>query len=309
MKLRYIEIFHAIMVHGSVSEAARALNITQPSVSIALKRAEQSLGLKLFERIAGRLVPTPEAEDLFPGVDRIHDQLGQLSTFARDLRTGRTKRVSVIANPTFTSTILPLAIARFRERFADVRVQLHAPMSPYRVAERVAQREFDMGVVYGPAPDLPIAKEVIGYSGLGCAMPRRHPLATQEGVAPQDLIGQPLISFGAGTFLRSLTEDYFREAGCGHVPSVEVGSSATGCVLAREGAGIAIVDLLVAATGFFDDLVIRPLMPSRPIELLLLFPKNRPNSRLSQELAETLRDVARQHLPHTAHTGPRLPLQ
>jgi DNA-binding transcriptional LysR family regulator len=68
MNLRHIEIFHAVYVNGSVSGAARALNVSQPSVSKTLRHAESLLGFPLFERTAGRLVPTEDAHILFAEV-------------------------------------------------------------------------------------------------------------------------------------------------------------------------------------------------------------------------------------------------
>jgi molybdenum-dependent DNA-binding transcriptional regulator ModE len=56
MNLRHIEIFHAVYVNGSVSAAARALNVSQPSVSKTLRHAESLLGFELFQRNAGRMV-------------------------------------------------------------------------------------------------------------------------------------------------------------------------------------------------------------------------------------------------------------
>ena len=58
MNLRHIEIFHAVYVNGSVSAAARALNVSQPSVSKMLRHAESLLGFNLFQRTNGGLVPT-----------------------------------------------------------------------------------------------------------------------------------------------------------------------------------------------------------------------------------------------------------
>ncbi|MCB1974687.1 MAG: LysR family transcriptional regulator, partial [Burkholderiaceae bacterium] len=69
MRLRHIEVFNAVMVTGSVSGAARLINITQPAVSRTLKHAELQLGFPLFERTGGRLVATAEARSLFPLVD------------------------------------------------------------------------------------------------------------------------------------------------------------------------------------------------------------------------------------------------
>ena len=61
MRLRYIEIFHAVMQAGSVKGAADILHITQPAASRLLQQAEQRVGVMLFERVRGRLVPTREA--------------------------------------------------------------------------------------------------------------------------------------------------------------------------------------------------------------------------------------------------------
>ncbi|CAJ3076526.1 LysR family transcriptional regulator [Burkholderia pseudomallei] len=61
LNLRQIEVFRAIMLTGSISGAAKLLHVSQPAVSRLISYAEQRLGLALFERIKGRLYPTPEA--------------------------------------------------------------------------------------------------------------------------------------------------------------------------------------------------------------------------------------------------------
>ena len=62
MNLRHIEIFHAVYVNGSVSAAARALDVPQPSVSKMLRHAESLLGFQLFQRTSGGLVPTAKLQ-------------------------------------------------------------------------------------------------------------------------------------------------------------------------------------------------------------------------------------------------------
>ncbi|MEE3197511.1 MAG: LysR family transcriptional regulator, partial [Pseudomonadota bacterium] len=65
MRPRQIEVFNAVYSSGSVTRAAKILNVSQPSVSKVLAHAEQQLGYLLFERINRRLIPTPEAHVLF----------------------------------------------------------------------------------------------------------------------------------------------------------------------------------------------------------------------------------------------------
>ena len=65
MRLRQIEVFRAVMLTGTVSEAARLLHVSQPVVTRVLQHAEASLGFRLFDRQRGRLQPTPEAQALY----------------------------------------------------------------------------------------------------------------------------------------------------------------------------------------------------------------------------------------------------
>ena len=70
VNLRHIEIFHAVMTAGSLTEAAHLLHTSQPTVSRELARFEKVIGLKLFERIRGRLHPTVQGLRLFEEVQR-----------------------------------------------------------------------------------------------------------------------------------------------------------------------------------------------------------------------------------------------
>src|SRR4028119_559790 len=88
MKLRHIEIFHAVYVNGSVSAAARVLNISQPSVSKTLRHAESLLGFPLFHRTKGRLIPTEDAHSLFSEVSEIQDRVFALREAGRNLKRG-----------------------------------------------------------------------------------------------------------------------------------------------------------------------------------------------------------------------------
>ena len=75
IKLRHLDTLAAFMKTGSVTEAAQVMHTTQPNASKSLKQLEEFAGVRLFERIAGRLRPTPEAELLFAHAARLMDEL------------------------------------------------------------------------------------------------------------------------------------------------------------------------------------------------------------------------------------------
>ena len=91
VNLRHIEIFHAVMTAGSLTEAAHLLHTSQPTVSRELARFEKVIGLKLFERVRGRLHPTVQGLRLFEevqrswyGLDRIVSPQKVCASFARE---------------------------------------------------------------------------------------------------------------------------------------------------------------------------------------------------------------------------------
>ena len=86
MRLRQIEVFHAVYSTGTMTGAAAMLNVSQPSVSKVLAHAEQQLGYLLFDRIKGKLVPTPEAHRLFAHVATVYRDVDRLRHVAASLK-------------------------------------------------------------------------------------------------------------------------------------------------------------------------------------------------------------------------------
>lgn len=76
MRLRHIEVFHAIMQVGTISGAAQVLHISQPAVTKVLQHCELQLGMPaLFERVRGKLYPKPEAHRLFVETEKLNRDL------------------------------------------------------------------------------------------------------------------------------------------------------------------------------------------------------------------------------------------
>ncbi len=109
VNLRHIEIFHAVMTAGSLTEAAHLLHTSQPTVSRELARFEKVIGLKLFERIRGRLHPTVQGLRLFEEVQRSWYGLDRIVSAAESLREFRQGELSIACLPVFSQSFLPPA--------------------------------------------------------------------------------------------------------------------------------------------------------------------------------------------------------
>lgn len=111
VNLRHIEIFHAVMTAGNLTEAARMLNTSQPTVSRELARFEQVLGLKLFERSRGRLHPTIQGLRLFEEVQRSWYGTDRIVSAAESLREFRQGELSIVCLPVFSQSFTAAAAA------------------------------------------------------------------------------------------------------------------------------------------------------------------------------------------------------
>ena len=305
MNLRQLEVFHAIMRAGSVTGAAEALHVSQPAISNVLKHMEQQLGFKLFERIGGRLHPTPEATDLLPDVNEIFGRIGTLTRVVQEMRGGRTGRLVIATSPTLVNAFLPGAIARFRERSSAIQISIQSLPTPLAI-ERVSRREVDMGLVYAPVTDSAVEAEELAVTEIACAVPRKHALARRREIGADDLGGEPVISLGATTRIGMLIEAACRRTGMSPpAVSIEASSSFAACLMASEGAGIAIVDRATALSGKFEDLAFRPFQPRIALTVQLIYPRNRPRSRAVVRLSEHLREAALRPVTFAADRPPR----
>jgi DNA-binding transcriptional LysR family regulator len=300
VKARQLEVLYAIMSSASLTEAARALGTSQPAVSATLKQMEEAMALRLFHRLGGRLVATPEAELLFPEVERLFRHLQAVRHMTKGIRDGVFDFLSVIATPTPADTIVASAFLRLRETRPAIRVRMDTA-SARVVAESVAGREFDLGVIYGPNPKPGVAAEVLGQTFVSCAMRRDHPLARLSEITAAQLAGQSIVTFPKGAPIRDRIESACSEAGVELRTMAEVTYSRTACVLAQGSDGVAIIDPLIVSSGAFPGLVIRRFSPALPIDLLLLSSPSRPPSRLIDAMRQELQGACTKLL--AAHGG------
>ena len=129
MKLRHIEVFHAVYVTGSVSGGAQALNVSQPTVSKVLKHAEDQIGFKLFDRVSGRLIPNEKGIKLFEKIEPIFEQLNELNRFTNILKNTKGGHLRFAMTPAFGLEIGPIAVAKFSKLHGDITIEtetLHA---------------------------------------------------------------------------------------------------------------------------------------------------------------------------------------
>lgn len=275
LNVRYLNVFRAIAKAGSVSGAARALHVSQPAVTKSLRLLEDALDVRLFKRISGRLFITPEAEALLPEVERLFGVLAGIRDRADELRDGSYGMVAIASVTTLASSIVSVAIERFRARNPNVSFDVQALPTKLAV-QYVATNYVDLGILDAPLNTTEMETLALCRSDMGCLMQQTHPLASREFIEPADLQYIPMIAFREDTFSGLHLRQAFHAAGIPHPIQFSVNNSELAYSLVSKGMGMAYVDSFPLLSGRYPELVMRPLRPAVTTYPSVIFSRTRP---------------------------------
>ncbi len=296
MNLRQMEVFHAIMRSGSVTGAAKLLNVTQPAVSTMLRHCEDQLKIKLFERHGSRIRPTAEAEAIYPDIANIFERVDTVSRVVNDLAGGRLGQITVASTFSVANGPLAIAISEFQSRNPDVRIAVHALPSA-QVIERVARREVDFGFVFGPVKDAAVETEPLRTGEIACILRADSPLAEHEVLTVDLLADTPVISYAPHTPIGSQVEKAFANYDQPLRRSIQVNYSTTAFNLAEAGAGIALVEPMLFRQDRNPHLVVRRFLPTCTVQTCLVVPVGHSILRTAGQFIE----LARRHIVESFH--------
>lgn len=287
--LRQLEVFSVMMETASVSETARRLHVTQPAVSKTIANLEELVGLQLFRRVRGRIIPSTDAQRLNAEVDRVFAQMDSLTGSIVGLRSARAGHLTIAAVPAMAGTLIGLCAGRFLEERPRVRLTLLARMSPQAV-EDVSRHRVELAFIHGALSDPDVEGVIVGESEFVCAMQRSHPLAAMQTLTPQDLRDQPLIFLDEATPPSVLVREKFAQAGITPKVVMETNMSFAARTALLNSNTIAVIDSLFSMTDEREEIVVRPFRPRVPLQIYCLYSAHRPLSPLAQRFVEDVRE-------------------
>lgn len=240
-KLRQMEVFRAVILTGSMSGAARMLNISQPAISRVVAHTEQSLGLRLFERASGRLVPTAEAQLLIGEVEKLYQGALRIDDFARELARRPGGTLTIAASPSLAIHAIPAVIARFLTAHPQVHVSYHTTLLADMARELVSRRA-NLAISVLPVEDPGITCEPLGTRRMVCLIPAGHALAGRPQVALAEVAAEPLVMYDRAIPFGRIIAAEFEKAGVAPRIVMEVPRGELAIAMVRAGIGLAIVD-------------------------------------------------------------------
>lgn len=291
-----LNAFVAAVSSGSVTEAARLTERSQPSITRAIQELEGVVGFQLFYRNGPRIHITPEGVQFYNEAQRVLNGLQHLQDRAAAIAQAAPRPFEIAAIPAIASTILPSALGQVEASLMPHKFLL-SQMPAESVLQSVAHGAAELGVTSFPL-DHP-GVDVLWAAEAGCVavVPESSPLARHKRIKLKDLAGVQLIATSNPFRLRPRLQELFAQHGLSFVPGIDTTASLPAMAAARAGLGVAIVDPVSAYGCPLQGVVVRPLSHTVTFRFAVVARAATPVRPVLVELSHQLHTVAQEILP------------
>ena len=207
--LRQLKVFEAIARHGSFTRASEELFLTQPTVSMQIKKLTDAVGLPLFEQVGKKIYMTEVGKELFTVCREIFASLERFEMTVADmqgLKQGQL-RLAVITTAEY---FIPRLLGPFCQRYPGIDVALEV-FNRERILQRLNDNLDDLYILGQPPEGIDVNYHPFLENPLVVLAPRDHPLAGASNIPLQQLAAEPFIMREAGSGTRQAVQRLFDE--------------------------------------------------------------------------------------------------
>ncbi|MDF0595207.1 LysR family transcriptional regulator [Psychromarinibacter halotolerans] len=288
LTFRQLETFREVMRSRTTQAAAEALRVSQPAVSNAIRQMESQIGFDLFDRVGKRLVPTPDAEEIFRDSEAIFELYNVFAQRLDSRKTNSMGTLRIVCTPPVANALMPPVIRDFVGTRPEVRINLDSRRID-GLFESLETRRADIGFALNPPQRPGLVREELALAQMVCAFPPGHPLSEKLAVTAADLASYPLVLFEPASKLNLILQDSFLNATLRENAIAEVRYTSLACLLAEAGIGPTLVDSLTAHAGHRYKLEYRPLYPAQRVSVCALYRANEPAKRVQTAFLDAVR--------------------
>lgn len=272
MELRQLEYFQMVSRLGSFTKAAEKLHVAQPSVTNAIGKLEDELGIRLFDRNQKKVALTAEGRIFQRRVDKILREVAETLAEMHDLKNLGRGAIKAAVPPMIGAYLFPNIFISFKKAYPGLDLQVFEEGS---LAARmmIEREELDLGIIILPEETavfhtLPIVEEEIVL-----CLPPAHPLSGKQAVTFSELRHEPFILLKEDSCHRRFIIDRCRESG--FAPRIVFSSNQIQTIkaLVASGGGISFLMRMVAEDA--KNITTVPLAPALKIRIGLAWKKDK----------------------------------
>ncbi|EKX96550.1 LysR family transcriptional regulator [Selenomonas sp. oral taxon 138] len=296
MELRQLEYFQMASRLKNITRAAERLRVSQPNITVAIKKLEGELGIQLFDRSQKQLSLTPEGAVFLGRVEvalrNIQDAVLEVNDY-KQLQKGTIK---IGIPPMMGAYLFPKIFSSFQRRYSHLDVYLHEEGS-VAIREQLERDELDFGIIIIPdtSPNLQLLP--MARSQIVCCVPEDSDLAARKAITLQDIEDHNLIMLKEGSFLRQTMLQTMKTAG--FTPNIVLESNQVVTIMGLVASGVGnafLLDMIVRDTPGIRAI---PLATPVYVDVGLAWKRDRYISRAAQSFIEFSKSILSHQPDHT----------
>ncbi|HET9919355.1 MAG TPA: LysR family transcriptional regulator [Ktedonobacteraceae bacterium] len=238
--LHQLATFQVVAKHCSYVRAAEELHFSQPAVSAQVRQLEESLGVKLFDQIGRRTHLTQAGEELYRYSQKIFSVIEETMDTMEALRSPHYGRLSVGADTTVGTYVIPSLLGKFHQSYPEVEITLDV-VNRAALVDALVSNRIDLAVVGTVPNDISVVIEPFKPNELVLIAAPTHRLAGLENVPFAELAREHFLLREVGSGTRAALEALFQEENLPLQVSMQMGNNSAIKQSVSAGLGIALI--------------------------------------------------------------------
>lgn len=240
LNLHQLATFQVVAKHCSYVRAAEELHFSQPAVSAQIRQLEQSLGVKLFDQIGRKTHLTQAGEELYGYSQQIFSLINETLETLDALRSPHYGRLSVGADTTVGSYVIPGWLGKFHQIYPEVDISLEV-LNRAALIDALVNNRIDLAVIGSVPDDIPVVIEPFARNELVLIASATHRLAALEDIPLTELAKEHFLLREVGSGTRAALENVFHDAALPLLISMQVGNNSAIKQGVAAGLGVALI--------------------------------------------------------------------
>ncbi len=294
LNLRQLQTFVTVARLGSFTRAAQLLHLSQPALTKQIRQLEERLGVRLLDRNTRIVELTRIGKDLAPVVEQLLREIDAVVVNTKELAEKNRGIIRVAALPSISSTMLPKAVARFKELFPGISVVFKDVLAQ-RLLNMVKAEEVDFGIgsLSGTDPDVHFT--LLLTDRIVAVFPQGFVLERKMVIELIDLLDLPLILMDKESSVRRLVDRAFETIDKFATPAFEATYMSTAAGMVKAGLGVALLPSSAIETGELTGLCCRPIKhPALIREIGVIQKSGRSLSPAAESFLKSLKAICKE---------------
>lgn len=288
MELRQLEYFQMASRLRNITRAAERLRVSQPNITVAIKKLEAELGIQLFDRSQKQLSLTPEGAVFLNRVELALRNIQDAVLEVNDYKQLQKGTIKIGIPPMMGAYLFPRIFSSFQRRYSHLDIFMHEEGS-VAIREQLEQDELDFGIVILSGASSHLQLLPMTKSQIVCCVPEDSELATKKSLTLQDIADSNIIMLKEGSFLRQLILTKMKESSITPNIVLESNQVVTLKGLVASGVGVAfLLDMVIEDT---PGLKAIPLADPIFVDVGLAWKKDRYISKAAQSFIDFCKEL------------------